>query len=32
LAIFGEAESMGTATRGMEKLSLGDGAVFLIFL
>jgi hypothetical protein len=32
LGIFGEAESMGTSTRGMEKLSLSDGAVFLTFL
>ena len=32
LGIFGEVESIGTSTRGMEKLSLRDGAVFLTLL
>jgi hypothetical protein len=29
LGIFGEVESMGISTRGMEKLSPSDGGVFL---
>jgi len=32
LATFGEVESMGTSTRGMEKLFPSDGAVFLTLL
>jgi hypothetical protein len=32
LATFGEVESTGTSTRGMEELSLSNGAVFPTFL